>query len=238
MLGAIQHKPPKMDISAYKDIERKSKVGSIKLPYDAESLSNNFNSNFIEHNIIGGESGNTLFGKSYSNKLSVIFILDETFYQVIPIPTALLMKSVDEKIENFIKLTHAVNGEVHEPNFLLLKSNNIKLAGSIGGGFFCRLTSMHVKTQKVNEQGNRIKTHIDCTFTECLSQEQINTRSKKTSPDLTHIRQIVAGETLPYKTNSIYNDPLFYPAVADFNQLDSLREINVGDSLTFPPVDR
>ena len=70
-----------------------------------------------------------------------------------------------------------------------------------------------------------------------LSYEELD-RVTVGSPDLTHVRQVFAGENLVNKSRQIYEDPGYYLALAQYNELDSVRELKVGKSLTFPPLDR
>ena len=70
-----------------------------------------------------------------------------------------------------------------------------------------------------------------------LSYEELD-RVTGGSPDLTHVRQVFAGENLVNKSLQIYEDPGYYLALAQYNELDSVRELKVGKSLTFPPLDR
>ena len=70
-----------------------------------------------------------------------------------------------------------------------------------------------------------------------LSDEELD-RVTGGSPDLTHVRQVFAGENLVNESRQIYEDPRYYLALAQYNELDSVRELKVGKSLTFPPLDR
>jgi nucleoid-associated protein YgaU len=58
------------------------------------------------------------------------------------------------------------------------------------------------------------------------------------SPDLTHVRLIKDGDTLPALCHAIYGDPLRYLQVASVNGLDDFRRLEAGTRLVFPPLER
>jgi nucleoid-associated protein YgaU len=56
------------------------------------------------------------------------------------------------------------------------------------------------------------------------------------SPDLTHIRIVREGDTLPGLCEDIYNDPAYYLEVARFNRLGSFRNLEIGSEIYFPQL--
>ena len=56
------------------------------------------------------------------------------------------------------------------------------------------------------------------------------------SPDLTHLVEVKAGDTLPLMCNRIYNDPSYYLQIARINGLTNFRQIKPGMMLEFPPI--
>jgi nucleoid-associated protein YgaU len=56
------------------------------------------------------------------------------------------------------------------------------------------------------------------------------------SPDLTHIRTVKVGDTLPAMCQAIYKDSSYYIKVARFNNLINFRKLEPGTEITFPPV--
>jgi nucleoid-associated protein YgaU len=58
----------------------------------------------------------------------------------------------------------------------------------------------------------------------------------KKSPDVTHVRIVRAGDTLPLLTKKIYGSSKSYLDVARFNDLDDFRRLRPGQALYFPPL--
>jgi nucleoid-associated protein YgaU len=58
------------------------------------------------------------------------------------------------------------------------------------------------------------------------------------SPDLTHIRLVKAGDTLPEMCFNIYGDPRYYLDVARQNRLDNFRKLEPGTRIFFPPIEK
>jgi nucleoid-associated protein YgaU len=58
------------------------------------------------------------------------------------------------------------------------------------------------------------------------------------SADLTHVRVVKAGDTLPALCFAIYGDPRLYLQVAAANRLDDFRALTPGTRLLFPPLEK
>ena len=60
--------------------------------------------------------------------------------------------------------------------------------------------------------------------------------ANKSSPDLTHLREVGAGDTLPLMANRIYGNSADYIKVAKYNNLKAFRQLIPGQKLFFPPA--
>lgn len=234
---------PLMKITSYKKIARGAgdKISSLILPFDAENFTGTFENKICTNKGVNSSSGNTQHQKAKDSTLDISFVLDDSTYASavsFVLPAMLIPDSVDKLIKKLLKLTHSVNGKIHEPPFLILQPLNMPLVNSPGGGFRCQLTSLKVENKIVDLLGNRVKAVAKCSFKEVLSKKQRDANDKKTSPDLTHVLQVYDGDNLPYKSHDIYEDPSYYVALAEYNDLDSLRDLEVGTPLTFPPLER
>ncbi|HPF52255.1 MAG TPA: hypothetical protein PK335_11805, partial [Draconibacterium sp.] len=58
------------------------------------------------------------------------------------------------------------------------------------------------------------------------------------SPDLTHVRMVNEGDTLPLMTYRIYGDSKYYLEVARVNKLTNFRKLKVGQKIFFPPIEK
>ena len=60
--------------------------------------------------------------------------------------------------------------------------------------------------------------------------------ARKSSPDVTHVRTVREGDTLPLLCWEVYGSSTPYPRVAAFNRLGGFRDLVVGSQLVFPPL--
>ena len=58
------------------------------------------------------------------------------------------------------------------------------------------------------------------------------------SPDLTHIRTVQSGDTLPLLAKAMYGSSRYYLVVAEANGLDDFRNLKPGTKLFFPPLEK
>jgi nucleoid-associated protein YgaU len=58
------------------------------------------------------------------------------------------------------------------------------------------------------------------------------------SPDLTHIRMVKDGDTLPLMSFRIYGDSKYYLEVAKANNITNFRKLTVGRKIFFPPIEK
>ena len=63
-------------------------------------------------------------------------------------------------------------------------------------------------------------------------------RENNNSPDLTHVRIVKEGDTLPLMTFKIYGDSKYYLQVAAANNLTNFRRLQPGQQIIFPPIEK
>jgi len=59
---------------------------------------------------------------------------------------------------------------------------------------------------------------------------------RKSSPDLTHVHEVKAGEHLSLLAHQYYGEASRYLQVARFNNLKNYRRLTIGQKLAFPPI--
>lgn len=165
--------------------------------------------------------------------LSFQFILDGTGVNYFGAEQAIrLMKneSVKKDIAKFEKLCLKMNGSIHEPHFL-------KIVWGDHLSFSARLRSLDITYKLFDESGDPVRAELDVVFVEDKSAETIFREAGKSSPDLTHVRVVKSGDTLPLLCKEIYGSSVHYLRVANHNSLDNFRELIPGQKLNFPPLD-
>jgi nucleoid-associated protein YgaU len=74
------------------------------------------------------------------------------------------------------------------------------------------------------------------TFKSSIEEKKRAAKEDRKSPDLTHIRKVKLGDTLPQLCFVMYGDPRYYAQVAAVNGLDNFRQLTPGTNLAFPPI--
>lgn len=165
--------------------------------------------------------------------LSFQFILDGTgvnYFGAEKLVRVLKGESVKKQIKQFEKLCLKMNGDIHEPNFL-------KIVWGDHLTFSARLRSLDITYKLFDESGDPIRAELDVSFVEDKSAKTIFREAGKSSPDLTHVRVVKSGDTLPLLCKEIYGSSAHYLRVATHNSLDNFRELVPGQKLNFPPLD-
>ena len=84
--------------------------------------------------------------------------------------------------------------------------------------------------------GEPLRAELSLNFYIYKTIKEVEAEANLNSPDLTHIIEVKAGDTLPNLCNKIYKDPSFYMQVARVNQLSTFCRLKPGMRLVFPPL--
>jgi hypothetical protein len=157
--------------------------------------------------------------------LSFDLILDGT--GVVPETSG---KTVSGQMNDLKEIAYTYNGKIHEPNVVLITW------GSGLTSFFGRLTSLNTEYTLFRATGEALRAKVSLSFTGYDTPIEGALEANKSSPDMTHIVIVRAGDTLPLLCQRIYRDPSRYLKVARDNGLDGFRELVPGMELTFKPI--
>jgi nucleoid-associated protein YgaU len=222
----------KLKIEAFADSDRERPVGEpFVATFNPESLSEEFSIAYRAARNVGGTQQPARIEQAPPGRLSVTLLLDGSGVGEIglmnlfaPPPT------VEERIKAFKALAYDINGEIHEPNYLLLSYGEIKYRGRLG-----KLT---INRQSFDRQGNAVRAEL---VVELISDEGVEASLRDAnlaSPDVSHSRTLRAGDTLPMLSEEVYGSPAHHLAVARFNGIDHPRAVPPGTVLLFPPLPR
>jgi LysM repeat protein len=137
---------------------------------------------------------------------------------------------VAQKVKEFKQVCIEMRGDTHRPPFLRIIWGDVSIDGV--------LSSCDVKYTLFNKSGKPLRATISATFKEAVSDEMRVKQEKKSSPDLTHVRTVQDGDTLPLMTYRIYGDSKYYMQVAKANGLKDFRKLKTGQEIFFPPIDK
>lgn len=137
-------------------------------------------------------------------------------------------KDVDGYIKNFQKVVCDYIGEKHRPPYLKITWGNLSIV--------CVCDSFNVKYTLFNPDGTALRAIITLGL-KCNTDFSSKMKEARTSsPDLTHLRIVKAGDTLPLMTYQVYGNCSYYTEVARINGLSHVNAIEPGDQLYFPPL--
>ena len=137
---------------------------------------------------------------------------------------------VQAEVDKFKEVTSKYIGEEHRTPFLKISWGKLI--------FKCVLKSCNVKYSYFGPDGSPLRATIKATFCHHVEDEARVNDNKTSSPDLTHIRIVKAGDTLPNMAYRIYGDASYYLEVARANSLRNFRQLEPGQELIFPPIDK
>lgn len=137
---------------------------------------------------------------------------------------------VMDEIKKFNKLVYDYASEIHRPRQLLLVWGSLVLS--------CVLTSLNYRFTLFKQDGTPLRAVASCTFCEFVPDAERVRRDNPTSPDLTHLRDVREGDTLPLLAHEIYGDGQLYLEVARANKLVNFRRLRPAARLSFPPLDK
>lgn len=171
-----------------------------------------------------GTTGSRMnFKKMKPGDLSLTFFIDGTGANGRKVVT-------QEEVEKFQTVT-GYNGNIHRPNYLKLVWGTLQIKR-------CVLKSASIAYKLFKSDGVPLRAVISATFTDTSDDQTRVALAQDQSPDLTHVRLIKAGDTLPALCNEVYGDPLRYLQVAAANRLDDFRRLVPGTRVVFPPLEK
>jgi nucleoid-associated protein YgaU len=133
-------------------------------------------------------------------------------------------------IEKFKKVVYDYKGEIHQPPFLIIQWGELL--------FKCVLREMSINFKLFKPDGTPLRASVKAKFTSTVENELRVRQQSNGSPDITHVRVVKAGDTLPMLAYQIYEDPSYYIQVAKANNLYNFRHLEPGTKIFFPPIEK
>lgn len=182
----------------------------------------NFEAEYQNEQAPGTTGNEVVFKRIKPRELALNFLLDG-------MGTTGVKINVQEKLDEFFKVC-GYNGNIHRPHFLLINWGNLEVR--------CVLKSASVTYKLFTSKGEPLRVSISANFTENIDDALRVAEADDRSPDLTHVRTVKEGDTLPMMAYHIYGDPRYYLQVARVNGLDRFTDLQPGQRLFFPPLEK
>ena len=139
--------------------------------------------------------------------------------------------SIVDDLKKFKEVLIAYKGDSHEPR-------HFKLVWGENSIFKGRVTDVSINHKLFKPDGTPIRATATVKFRSSIEEQKRAASENRSSPDLTHIRKVKYGDTLPLMCYRIYGDPKYYLQVAEVNGLDNFRLLKPGTDIFFPPLEK
>ncbi|MBX3616335.1 hypothetical protein [Nitrosomonas sp.] len=189
-----------------------------------------FRLSYSKNRVLGQPGTETKYDASHPEKIVLKeLILDATgAVRSNPLDVASDPVPVKDQIERLKEVVYTYLGSKHEAPIVQLKWGELL--------FYGRVESLKFDYTLFKPSGVPLRAKVTLTFIEYQSSEEISKEAAQESPDLTHLIEVKAGDTLPLLCYRIYQDCSYYPQVAKINNLTDFRNLTPGMKLQFPPL--
>lgn len=224
MVGVSTGLKKKLKISPVDPESGSVKSGdAFEVMLNPSSYSHSRSISYNENEALGQIGSEAKYKATQPENVSFDIVLDGT--GVVALIGASDVKTQIKKLNDVV---YKYDGNNHEPNHVQL------LWGSLI--FFGRLTSMSVEYTLFKPSGEPLRAKVKLEFTGFMSKDEQALRAQRSSPDLSHLIEVKAGDTLPLLCYRVYKDCSYYPEVARINNITSFRDLKPGTKLHFPPL--
>lgn len=200
-------------------------VGFVEVLINPETYAHEYKLKYAESGQGQGTSGKELkYEKTEPEEMTFEFLFDNT-----GIIDGKPRASIADELAAFKALLIEFKGDAHQPNI-------IKLVWGDNPVFKGRVLELSITYKLFTPNGQPIRAVAKVKLKGTVEEEKRARKEDRRSPDLTHIRLVKAGDTLPLLCHRIYGDSRYYLQVAVANNLGNFRRLVPGMQLVFPPL--
>jgi nucleoid-associated protein YgaU len=230
----------KLRIKAYSDEQFSEEIseGEFRTLMNPENYTFKYKIEHNEDQASGTSSSSPKFNKVPPENLELDFVFDRTGVIIdYGAPGSLDGKTFKDEgagiiddIEQFKRVVFDYNGDEHRPNYLVISWGTLLFKGT--------LTEMDIKFKLFKSDGTPLRATVHAKFKGFIEDNLRVALENNNSPDLTHVRFVKDGDTLPLMTHRIYGDSKYYLEVAKVNNMLNFRKLKVGQQVFFPPIQK
>ncbi|WP_183564908.1 CIS tube protein [Mucilaginibacter sp. SP1R1] len=230
----------KMKLVAYTDISFGTKADGLdyEVLINPESYALTYGTEINQQSAQGASESITSFSKRSPQSLSFKFLFDGTgvikrggggLLSGLAVPGLPADKpDVVQDFEKFKSVVYNYDGTTHQPRYVQLQWGPLL--------YNCQMTHMTLTFKLFNPDGTPLRAEADCTFQGVIDETKLAAIENRQSPDLTHIRTVIKGDTLPLLCYKEYGDSKYYYQVAQYNGLADFKKLTAGTKIIFPPI--
>lgn len=132
------------------------------------------------------------------------------------------------ELAKFAFVCYTYKGTGHSPRQVQLTWGKLAFRGV--------LSSLSLNYKLFKPDGTPLRCEAKAGFSGTIEDMVREAMEKRSSPDLTHVKTVLAGDTLPLLSHGIYGVPDYYIEVARTNKLFNFRKLKEGGNIFFPPA--
>ena len=228
----------KLQIKAYSDEQFNNEVanGEFKTLLNPEKYSFKYKIEQNEDQASGTSTSAPRFNRTLPEDLELEFIFDRTGV-IVDYSTVPDSQNYSDEglgiVDNGETVKHVVfdyNGDDHRPNYLIISWGTLLFKGT--------LSEMDITFKLFKSDGTPLRASANAKFKGFVEDNLRVAMENNSSPDLTHVRTVNEGDTLPLMTHRIYGDSKYYLEVAKANKISNFRKLTVGQKIFFPPLEK
>ncbi|HEX9731760.1 MAG TPA: hypothetical protein VGG06_07195 [Thermoanaerobaculia bacterium] len=222
MADAATGELKKLTIEAFRDPKLSgAPVHSFAVMFNPNAYSQKYDVEYEAREGQGDTGSPQVFKQIKPQEYSFDFLFDGT-------GTAADKVDVQQTVDRFLTVTARHDGEIHRPFYLKVSWGALLVS--------CVLKSAEVTYTLFRRDGYPLRAKVKATFAEYKDDEKRVAEDRESSPDLTHVHEVKAGEHLTLLAHRFYGDASRYFQVARFNDLTRYRRLTPGQRLAFPPI--
>jgi len=220
----------KLKVTGYKDDKFSQKVGDGEFStlLNPEKYIFKYKVEYTEAQGQGTSATQPKFVRTPPEDLDLEFLFDRT--GVIKGQDDFSGDGIIEDIEKFKKIVFDYSGDEHKPNYVMIGWGTLLFKGT--------LLEMSIEFKLFGADGTPLRAVAKAKFKGSVEDDLRVAKENNNSPDLTHIRSVMDGDTLPLMTFKIYGDSKYYLEVAKANNLRNFRKLETGQKIVFPPIEK
>lgn len=213
----------KLKIIAFSNADYSEEQGSFTAMLNPETYTIDYKIDYQEGQGQGTSAAQLRFTGIRPQEFSFELLLDST-----GIVDGNPRESVESDINTLRDLLLKYEGDIHEPKHFKVVWGSLLFKG--------RCLGLNIATKLFNPSGKPIRAVCKVTFHGSLEDNLRVAEERRSSPDLTHVRIVKEGDTLPLMCYRIYGSSAYYLQVAQVNGLSNLRRLETGMEIYFPPL--
>lgn len=217
----------KLKIIAYSDIEFKKEIsnGTFNTLVNPEKYTLSYAIEYDDKQADGTSAHALPFKKIKPSDLEIQILFDGTgvFNKGNDV-------NVTDEIAKFKEMMFTLDGDSHRPNFVKISWGSLLFKGC--------LLDINFEYKLFDSDGEPLRVIAKAKYKSAVEDNLRAAEENKSSPDLTHIRVVKAGDNLPLMTHRIYGDSKYYLEVAKYNKLSNFRKLIPGTEIIFPPIEK